>query len=199
MIDVLIAGGGPVGLATALHAHAAGLRVEVLEPRPGPIDKACGEGLMPGALAALARLGVDPEGMPLHGIRYVDGARAAEAGFAQGPGRGVRRLELHRALDTAVHERGIPVHREKADHIQADEHGVRVGPRRARYLVGADGLHSTVRRQAGLDRRVLGRARYGLRRHLRSRRGATSSRSTGRRTRRPTSPRSASTRSGWPC
>ena len=52
-MDLCIAGGGPVGLATALYAAREGLAVVVREPRPGPVDKACGEGLMPGALAAL--------------------------------------------------------------------------------------------------------------------------------------------------
>jgi 2-polyprenyl-6-methoxyphenol hydroxylase-like FAD-dependent oxidoreductase len=140
----------------------------VLEPRPTPIDKACGEGLMPGAIAALARLGVDPPGMPLHGIRYVGGPRRAEARFPGGPGRGVRRLDLQRALSAAVADHGIPVHRERADRILADDVGVTVGSRRTRYVVGADGLHSTVRRTAGLDRAARGGTRYGLRRHYRA-------------------------------
>ena len=72
MRDVVVAGGGPIGLAAALHAHRAGLSVVVREPRSGAIDKACGEGLMPGALAELAALGVHPHGRPLAGIRYLD-------------------------------------------------------------------------------------------------------------------------------
>ena len=48
---------GPAGLATAIYAARAGLEVGGLEPRPGPIDKACGEGLMPGAVRALADAG----------------------------------------------------------------------------------------------------------------------------------------------
>jgi flavin-dependent dehydrogenase len=169
MIDVLVVGGGPVGLATALLAHEAGLRVEVLEQRSSPIDKACGEGLMPGALAALARLGVDPQGSALRGIRYVDGARRAEARFPGEPGRGVRRIELQRALSAAAADRGIPVHRERADRIRTDGTTVEVGDRRARSLVGADGLHSSVRRAAGLERPARGVARYGLRRHYAAR------------------------------
>lgn len=42
--DLLVVGGGPGGLATALHARARGLSVIVAEPRENPIDKACGEG-----------------------------------------------------------------------------------------------------------------------------------------------------------
>ena len=61
--DLLIVGGGPGGLATALHARRQGLSVIVAEPRERPIDKACGEGLMPGVLAALTSLGVHPAGL----------------------------------------------------------------------------------------------------------------------------------------
>ena len=64
--DILVVGGGPGGLAAALHARAQGLSVIVAEPRDSPIDKACGEGLMPGGLDVLASLGVDPAGMPFH-------------------------------------------------------------------------------------------------------------------------------------
>jgi len=77
--DLLIVGGGPGGLATALHARRQGLSVIVAEPRSSPIDKACGEGLMPGGLAELTSLGVDPAGMPFHGIAYVSEHRRAEA------------------------------------------------------------------------------------------------------------------------
>ena len=69
--DVLVVGGGPVGLAAAIEARLAGLSALVLEPRPGPVDKACGEGLMPGALGSLHRLGVDPAGHPLAGLPLV--------------------------------------------------------------------------------------------------------------------------------
>ncbi|GAB3076058.1 NAD(P)/FAD-dependent oxidoreductase [Pedococcus soli] len=173
-VDVAVIGGGPVGLAAALQAARHGRSVMVLEPRCGPIDKACGEGLMPGAVAALASLGVDPQGLPLTGIRYLAGGRQAQADFRDGAGRGVRRTTLHAALDDAVHEAGVEVRRVAAGDLAQDGDAVTVATReggraaepvRAAYVLAADGLHSPVRRALGLDAPARGPARFGLRRH----------------------------------
>jgi flavin-dependent dehydrogenase len=110
--DLVVAGGGPVGMAVALHAHRAGLDVVVREPRSGPIDKACGEGLMPGAVAELAALGVVPRGHDIAGIHYLDGVgggSGVSARFMAGPGRGVRRTVLHAALSEQLAEAGIDI------------------------------------------------------------------------------------------
>ena len=166
MIDVAIAGGGPVGLATALYAVRAGLTVTVFEPRGGPIDKACGEGLMPGALAALEDLGVSPHGMPLRGIRYVRDGHRAEAVFRHGPGRGVRRTTLHAALSSACAAVGVQLLPEPVTAVTPRPGSVLVNGRRAGYLVAADGLHSPTRRLLGLNGRPLRRRRYGQRVHV---------------------------------
>lgn len=167
MIDVLVAGGGPVGLVTALYAHRAGLEVLVVEPRIDSIDKACGEGLMPEALARLADLGVNPTGRDFAGIRYVDRRRSAEARFSAGHGRGVRRTELHRALLDRVQDLGLATTIGRVTDIEQSTTQVTAAGVDARYLVGADGLHSTVRSAAGLDATARGRQRYGVRRHFR--------------------------------
>jgi flavin-dependent dehydrogenase len=165
--DLVIAGGGPVGLATALHAHAAGLDVVVHEPRTGPIDKACGEGLMPSAVADLGDLDVHPHGRLLTGIHYLDGTGpGVTAAFAAGHGRGVRRTVLHDALARRVELVGIEVDDSPVRSVDDGGDHVVVAGRRARYLVAADGLHSPVRRMVGLDGGSPGRRRFGLRCHV---------------------------------
>jgi len=67
------------------------LSVTVAEPRTGPIDKACGEGLMPAAVTRLAAIGVRPHGHPLRGIRYLDPRHRADARACQQRDRQLRR------------------------------------------------------------------------------------------------------------
>lgn len=167
--DLLIVGGGPAGLATALHAARAGLDTVIAEPRPAPVNKACGEGLMPGAVRALTALGLEVPGHPLTGIRYLQGPRQVQAAFRYGPGLGVRRTDLHGALHRAVLDAGVPVLPLRVEEVRQDTTGVTVPGTglRARWLVAADGLHSPVRRALGLETkpRGAGAPRYGLRRH----------------------------------
>ncbi|WP_435735940.1 FAD-dependent monooxygenase [Cellulosimicrobium sp. PMB13] len=190
-VDVLVVGGGPVGLAAAVHARRAGLDVLVVDRRgavvDGALDKACGEGLLPGALAAVRALGVDPPGHTLAGISYRDvdrrgRVRHADHPFAAGPGRGVRRTALHAALHARAVALDSQVRHATVRDLHQDDDGVDVllagpgpGPSdeheqvRARYVLGCDGLHSTVRRLAGLEGAPyrLAASRYGLRTHYR--------------------------------
>ena len=169
--QVLVVGGGPIGLASAIEARMAGLDATVIEPRVGVIDKACGEGLMPAAVPALARLGVHPRGFPLRGIDYRDGRRSAQHRFAVGNALGVRRTTLHATLRERADELGVQFVTDRVDAVEQDAACVRVtgtsaAEIRADWLLAADGLHSTVARLTGLHSATpRPRRRYGLRRH----------------------------------
>jgi flavin-dependent dehydrogenase len=166
VIDLAVVGGGPVGLVTALEAASHGLAVTVLEARDDDGDKACGEGLMPSALAGLARLGVDPPGMDIAGMTYVRGRHRAEARFDGPPGRGVRRTALVAALRERAASAGVVTVPAKVGRLEPLADGLRAGPVEARYVAVADGLHSPLRRSLGLHKHGRGPARYGLRQHL---------------------------------
>ncbi|MEU8222802.1 FAD-dependent monooxygenase [Kribbella sp. NPDC048915] len=166
-VDLLVAGAGPAGAATAIRAALAGLSVVVVEPRTAPIDKACGEGIAHSAASYLSRLGVKPSGRPFHGIRYLDAQHSVDARFAAGPGLGVRRTTLHAALMSRLAELDVPVVRARVGPVMQNATSVTAAGVTARYLAAADGLHSPIRRQFGLavsGRRV--EVRRGLRQHF---------------------------------
>jgi menaquinone-9 beta-reductase len=167
--DVFIVGGGPAGLVAAIAARRQGLRVVVADHAHPGADKACGEGLMPDALAVLKRLSVElprDSALPFHGIRFLDRGLSANAPFSNGTGLGIRRTTLHRILAEHALECGVtllwgsPVNSFEPDSVDAG--GRRIG---YRYLIGADGESSSVRRYAGLDAHTGETRRYGFRRH----------------------------------
>ncbi|MBA0044752.1 NAD(P)/FAD-dependent oxidoreductase [Mycobacteroides sp. LB1] len=163
--DLLIVGGGPAGLACALRARRQGLTVIVAEPRTSPIDKACGEGLMPGGLAELLELDVDPAGMPLCGITYLSERRRAQADFTGGTGRGVRRTTLHTALAERAKSTGTQSIAMRVSEVNQDRAGVSAAGIRAKWMIAADGLHSPVRRALGIATTAGRPHRHGVRRH----------------------------------
>lgn len=165
MIDLLVAGGGPAGLATAIYGARAGLEVVVVERRPAPVDKACGEGLMPHTLRQLQGLGVDPAGRAFAGITYSDERRSVTARFGSGPGRGVRRTVLHQTLWEAGANAGVRIESGTVGEVQQDAESVLCNGVRARYLAAADGLHSPIRASLGLAVPASGPRRWGIRRH----------------------------------
>ena len=169
--DVAIAGGGPAGLAGAIAARKKGLSVAVFEgvAPTTAIDKCCGEGLMPDALDALAELGVELDGgMPVAGVRFIECGHAAEARFLNQTGAGVRRTMLHSTLMEHAREAGVelflgrPVRGLARGGILAGDETVA-----CRWIVGADGSQSAMRRSAGLESPIPCPRRFGLRRHFR--------------------------------
>ena len=170
-IGVLVIGGGPAGLAAAIAARMKGFDVTVADGAKPPIDKACGEGLMPGTMAALRQLGVairPHDGLVFRGVRFVDAATSVEANFSGASGFGVRRTVLHQRMIDRAQKCGVrllwntPVTGLRTD-------GVVLGNAifKAKWIIGADGIHSRVRRWIGLDRSARRETRFAQRQHFR--------------------------------
>lgn len=172
-----IVGGGPAGLATAIGAAMRGLDVHVFDKQVGPVDKACGEGLMPSGLAALERLGAlahldRSQCAPFESITYVQESGTRAVGRLPSPGGlGVRRLALASALQKRAREIGVTIHEHAGirEHVRTPQ-GVLVSTDSQRLtagvLVGADGLHSPTREREGLSGGPASSRRFGLRRHV---------------------------------
>ncbi len=177
--DVFIAGAGPAGLAGAIALARRGIRVHVADGMSPPIDKACGEGLMPDTLAALRKLSIDlgdaacdpDHHASIQGIRFIDttSGRMAQASFPGEPGCGIKRTLLHQLLlDRAISlgirfswqtvVRGVSPDGTRVETNRGDFH--------ARFTVGADGHQSRIRTAAGLDRASVTAHRIGLRQHF---------------------------------
>ena len=172
--EVIVAGGGPAGAATAAFLAADGVDVLVLDRAAFPREKACAEFLSPGTVDALERLGVvdaaASRGAWQDGMRIV-GARASfELRYRTGRrGLGIARPLLDALLLDRAREAGADV-RERT-HVAGAlvERGAVAGVRlrdgravRARFVVAADGLRSPVARSLGLERDARWPRRLGL-------------------------------------
>src|SRR2546426_322389 len=108
--DVFIAGGGPAGLAAAIAARQRGFRVVLADGSAPPVEKPCGEGIMPGTLLALRKLGVEfdrSESQTFGGISFVQKDGGVCADFPQCTGIGLRRTVLHERLVRRAEECGV--------------------------------------------------------------------------------------------
>ena len=168
--EAFIVGGGPAGLAAAIVLRSRGLAVTVADPARPPIDKTCGEGLMPDTLATLERLGVNlprEHCYPFRGIRFLGANTSVDASFPTGTGLGIRRTHLHQALIERAEAVGATLLWGAAvKGLSAN--GVFVGENevQCRWVIGADGENSRVRHWSALDGTRRSAIRYGFRRHF---------------------------------
>ncbi len=164
MTHVLVAGAGIGGLTAALALHAAGLRVTVVDGARSLRPVGVGINLLPHAVRELTELGLGTvlagTGIPTaemvhfdrHGSRIWGEPRGRALGY-HWPQYSLHRGDLQRLLLDAVLARIGDVHTDAEVTGFHDEGGrVRVGFASGTHLdadvvVGADGLHSTIRGQ----------------------------------------------------
>lgn len=167
--EVLIVGAGPAGIATAIAASQKGLRATVVDARKPPIDKPCGEGLLPEGVSALQHLGIwldSSVAFPIAGLRFSDDASSAGGRITRGAAFGLRRSALHDLLVRRALEVGVT--------FRWGTRVTQLNPSSARldgalfpfhWLVGADGQKSMIRKWSGLGPRRARSARFGFRCH----------------------------------
>ncbi len=168
---VFVVGGGPAGLVAAMAARKKGFTVTLADGAEPPIDKTCGEGLMPETQAALRELGIAPnggEGYAFRGIQFIHGGKRFTADFPESHGLGLRRPILHAMLIGEAEKSGVrllwktPVSGMTSEGVQ-----LKSGLVPARWIVGADGGGSRVRRWSGLEAIAQRTQRFATRRHYR--------------------------------
>ena len=135
------------------------------------LGKACGEGLMPSTMAALRELGVaicPSDGQVFRGIRSLDAVTSAETSFSGASGVGVRRTVLHQKMVKRMQECGITLLWDTPVAGLSNDGAILGGTVvKARWIIGADGIHSCMRRRIGLGANARQGVRFAQRRHYR--------------------------------
>ena len=172
MFDIAIIGGGPAGLTAGISLAQSGFKTILIEKKSFPVDKPCGEGIMPTGLAILKKLGVfekipEKQCLFFEGIHSITSHQQLQANFLEGPGLAVRRPILSQALlDIASTVHGLSIlDKTPVLEIKASETDMRlrtpVHQIRTRFLIGADGLNSPTRHWLGFKASLGSRKRYG--------------------------------------
>jgi 5-methylphenazine-1-carboxylate 1-monooxygenase len=164
--DILIVGGGVGGLTLALSLHQAGIVARVFEAAPDVRPLGVGINLLPHAMRELSELGLlealaeraietrDLAFYSRHGQFIYQEPRGRFAGY-DWPQLSIHRADLHDVLLTAVRQRlgedavqlGHRCLRAEQDDNGVTLHFAEAEPQQGRLAVGADGIHSALRRQ----------------------------------------------------
>ncbi|WP_328997629.1 NAD(P)/FAD-dependent oxidoreductase [Kribbella sp. NBC_00709] len=154
MWDLVIVGAGPAGAAAALGALGAdpSLSVLLVDRHDFPRDKACGDGIAPHVLDLLAGVGVKgilDDWTPVRRFVLNRGSAGVDREMSR-PTWVVPRMVFDQRLAEAAQAAGAELIRRRVRGLEIRRESVTVdGDLDSRFVVGADGAHSVVRRELG--------------------------------------------------
>lgn len=169
--DVLVVGAGPTGLTLAVDLARRGIAVRIVDAAPGPVRAAKGKGLQPRTQEVFDDLGIIDEiraaGAPYPAIRAYGAGDLAATVVWEGPIGASRppspdvpypgilmvpQWRTEQILAARLREYGVEVeYGTPVTDLTQEDAGVTAAGIRAKYLVGADGGRSTVRRALGVE------------------------------------------------
>ena len=161
-LDVLVIGAGPAGSAAARSLALAGLRVQMMDAQPIGRDKVCGDGLIPDAHQALARLGLLDAVMARAQRAQAVGCVGPRGGRIDVPGAlaVLPRQQLDALMAQAALDAGVQFLQARFEEPWLDAQGCVIGARvrqadqalalRARWTLLATGANPKALQAAGL-------------------------------------------------
>ncbi len=173
--DVLVVGAGPGGSAAAYHLARHGVDVTLVDKTAFPREKVCGDGLTPRSVAAMLRLGIDPDAEPgfekIKGLRVYSRTATVELPWPEltdWPNYGLvmPRIDFDQLLVQRAQKAGARL-LERTEAVQpvfetgwirgasvrpADERDAEPSTIRARYVIASDGAASRFASTAGVRR-----------------------------------------------
>lgn len=175
--EIAVIGGGPIGLYTAIRLARAGYKVDLFEKRAWPIDKVCGQGIMPSGYQCLKDIGIDFKGHQLCHIKsvsYFDKEiqfKGELKATAVGIERKVLSEKLYKlALDEVnlklyPHTTLVNIQKENQKSLLTLENDTQF-KKSYRFIFACDGGHSPTRKILGVEQKRTDQRRLGARVHF---------------------------------
>lgn len=158
MFDVAVVGAGPAGSAAATILVNNGFKVAILEKEKLPREKICGGAVSVQCTKMLKKLGVDINKVSLQnydGFCVSYGAITAKCDIGTKMGWGVYRKDFDYLLLKNAVDSGVKVYSRKVRGFRDNGSFVEIftnqGTIKAKLLLGADGVRSTIRKNLGIN------------------------------------------------